>query len=198
MKGSKRTVKIGVCGIHEKAGATHLSHMIALYLSGSRRKRVVVAEGDDKASFLYLERYLLGSGGKGQFSVRRCTYHYNIEDMEVGKAEYVIYDAGSGGACRYDILLSCDICIAVGNGGIFCRPDWDEFFRVKEVGERIRLRGFKDWRFIKNHARSGEAGMFTFTFCGKEQKVRVYGLGAEENIVHLSKAAQKLMERMDI
>ena len=29
MKGSKRTVKIGVCGIHEKAGATHLSHMIA-------------------------------------------------------------------------------------------------------------------------------------------------------------------------
>ena len=69
---------------------------------------------------------------------------------------------------------------------------WDEFFRVKEVGERIRLRGFKDWRFIKNHARSGEAGMFTFTFCGKEQKVRVYGLGAEEALSSPSATTTRL------
>ena len=91
--------------------------MIALYLSGSRRKRVVVAEGDDKASFLY--------------------------------------DCNTDIAGKQNIISAC----AAAPGIIYhilCLPD----FHI--------------------------------------QKVRVYGLGAEENIVHLSKEAQKLMERMDI
>ncbi|MDE7328009.1 MAG: hypothetical protein K2N63_17310, partial [Lachnospiraceae bacterium] len=181
MKGSKRTVKIGVCGIHGKAGATHVSHMIALYLSGSRRKRVVVVEGDGRASLRHLERYLFGNVERGCFSTRRCTYRYDMADWEEERAEYVIYDTGSGGACKYNLLFSCDICIAIGNGGVFCSVDWEEFFKAREVGERIRLRGLKDWRFIRNHAQSGKVSTLKIYLGGEEQKIRIYGLGVEEN-----------------
>lgn len=198
MKKSKKTVKIGVCGIHSGAGATHVSHMLALYLAGCRRKRTIVVEGDGKASLRLLEQYLFGSAGEGSFRMRRCIYHYDTEDAGVAAADYVVYDTGSGDCCRYDLLFSCDLCIAVGNGGIFCKKEWEDFLGSREVRERICLRGMQDWRFLKNHARSGADEVLTLQAGGKKQKIKVYGLGAEENLLHLSKEAQKLMEKMDI
>ncbi len=198
MKKGKSTVKIGVCGIHAGAGATHVSHMLALYLSGSRRKRTVVVEGDGKAAFGQLEEYLFGKAGAGSFRMRRCTYCYDVADIENMAADYIIYDVGSGNDRRHDLLFSCDRCIAVGNGGVFCRGEWEGFFRSKEVRERVCLRGMQDWRFVKNHAKSGVEETVLLQVDGKKQKIKVYGLGAEENLLHLSKEAQKLMEKMDI
>lgn len=193
-------MKVGVCGIHTGAGATHVTHLLALYLAGSRRKRTIVIEGDGKASLRHLERYLFGSAGEGAFSMRRCTYRYDASAVEAenAAADYIIYDAGSGNDCKYELLLSCDRCIAVGNGGVFYRREWESFLRTREVRERICLRGMQDWRFIKNHAASGACEAFTLYPDGKRQKIKVYGLGAEENLLHLSKEAQKLMEKMDI
>lgn len=198
MKKEKNAVKIGVCGIHAKAGATHISHMLALYLAGSRRKKTVVVEGDGKASFRHLEEYLFGKAGTGSFRMRRCTYCCGAADGENLAADYMIYDAGSGIQCRHDLLSSCDLCIAVGDGGVFCRREWEDFFRSKEVRERVCLRGMQDWRFVKNHAKSGVEETLALQVDGKKQKIRVYGLGTEENLLHLSKEAQKLMQKMDI
>lgn len=198
LKGSRKTVKIGVCGIHTGAGATHVSHMIALYLSGCRRRRVAVAEGDAKASFRYLERYLSGNSGEGHFLMRRCTYRYDMADWEDERADYMVYDAGSGPERRNELLFSSDICIAIGNGGIFGGPVWEDFFQSREVRERIRLRGLKDWRFLENHSRTGKSRTLILHPGEEEQKIKVYGLGAEENLLHLSKQAQSLMEKMDI
>lgn len=198
MRSAKKTVKIGVCGVHASAGATHVTHLLALYLAGSRRKRTVVIEGDGKASLRHLERYLFGSAGEGTFSMKRCMYRYAMtQDMDAA-ADYMVYDAGSGNDCKYELLLSCDLCIAVGNGGVFYQKEWEEFLRTREVRERICLRGMQDWRFIKNHARTGVCEALTLYPDGKKQKIKVYGLGAEENLLHLSKEAQKLMKEMDI
>lgn len=190
-------IKIGVCGIHAKAGATHVSHMIALYLTGCRRKKVAVTECDKKASLRYLERDLFGSEGEGYFLMRRCIYRYNASDQEE-KADYQVYDLGSGNDCRYDRLFSCDLCVAVGSGGVFCSKEWENFFQVREVKERIRLRGLNDWRFLKNHAKTGCMYPLFLQSDKEREKITVYGLGAEENLLHLSKPAQKLMKQMEI
>lgn len=195
-KNEQQNIKIGVCGIHAKAGATHVSHMIALYLSGCRRRKVVLTECDKKASLRYLERDLFGSEGEGQFFMRRCIYRYNALDQEE-KADYQIYDLGSGNNCQYDRLFSCDLCVAVGSGGVFCSGEWENFFQVREVRERIRLRGLNNWRFLRNHDRTGRVQPLVFPD-RKGEKIVVYGLGTEENILHLSKSARELMERMEI
>ncbi len=194
--GHQNTINIGVCGIHVKAGATHVSHMIALYLAGCRRRKVAVTECDRKASLRYLERNLFGSEGEGHFLMRRCVYRYDMLDQEE-KADYQIYDLGSGSNCQYDRLFSCDLCIAVGCGGVFCSGEWENFFLVREVRERIRLRGLSDWRFLRNHDKTGKVQIL-FRPDKEEEKIMVYGLGTEENLLHLSKPARKLMEEMKI
>ncbi len=198
MKKSKKTTKIGVCGIHAGAGATHVSHMLALYLAGCRRKKTILAEVDEKSSLQHLEQYLFGHTGAGNFRMRRCLYWYDAENMPETEADYMVYDTGSGSSCRCDLLFSCDLYIAVGNGGVFYRTEWEDFFRSGEVRERICLRGMQEWRFLKNHAQSGAEESMILRMDGKKQKIKVYGLGAEENLLHLSKEAQKLMEKMDI
>ncbi len=198
MKKSKKTIKIGVCGIHAGAGATHVSHMLALYLAGCRRKKTVLAEVDGKSSLQQLEQYLFGHAGAGNFRMRRCLYCYDTKNMPETEADYMVYDTGSGSGCRCDLLFSCDLHVAVGSGGVFYRTEWEDFFRSGEVRERICLRGMQEWRFLKNHAKSGAEETIILRMDGKKQKIKLYGLGAEENLLHLSKEAQKLMEKMDI
>lgn len=198
MRKVKKTIRIGVCGIHTGAGATHVSHMLALYLAGCRRKKTVVLEGDGKASFRQLEKYLFGRCGEESFRMRRCIYRCDAAEEGTDAADYIVYDAGSGSCCRYDLLFSCDQYIAVGSGGVFYRGEWEDFLGAKEVRERICLRGMQDWRFLKNHARSGREEILTLRVNGKKQNIKVYGLGAEENLLHLSKEAQRLIEKMDI
>lgn len=199
MRKNKKTVRIGVCGIHAKAGATHVSHMLALYLAGCKRRKTAVLEGDGKASFRLLEQYLFGRNcGEESFRMRRCIYRYDALEEGTEAADYIVCDAGSGSLCRFDMLFSCDRYIAVGSGGVFCRGEWEDFLGAREVSEHIYLRGMKDWRYLKNHARSGREEILTLRVNGEKQKIKVYGLGAEENLLHLSKEAQKLMEKMDI
>lgn len=198
MRNTKKTVKIGVCGIHTAAGATHVSQLLALYLAGSRRKKTAVIETDGKAALRQLERYLFGSAGEGRFSVRRCVYRYDEQEEAEPAADYIIYDAGSGKDRRHEWLFSCNLCIAVGSGGVFYRREWEDFLQAGEVREQICLRGIQNWRFIKNHAETGACETLTLYPDGKKSKIKVYGLGSEENLLHLSGKAQKLMKRMDI
>lgn len=96
MRKVKKTIRIGVCGIHTGAGATHVSHMLALYLAGCRRKKTVVLEGDGKASFRQLEKYLFGRCGEESFRMRRCIYRCDAAEEGTDAADYIVYDAGSG------------------------------------------------------------------------------------------------------
>lgn len=195
-------VTIGVFGLHPGAGATHLTVLLATFLSRYRKKKSIVIEESGKNAFRHLEIFLYGeAGGAEDFGSRRCRYRKCFQggkDMAERQAECLIYDLGCSYAAAAEHLARCDIKWVIGSSGIFHADDWERFLEKREVREQILLRGADSWHFLQNHAVTGKRGKALGGRDAWKRRLEIYGLGTEEDLLHLSPEAICLFSRMSI
>lgn len=199
----KNQVTIGVFGLHPCAGATHLSVLLAVYFSHYKKKKALLIEESGKNALRYFEIFLYGEETAAEeFRSRRCRYRKNCgsgrKSTAEEKAEYAIYDLGCDFTAAAGSLMSCDFKWIIGSGGIFRADDWKQFLEKREVREQMLLQGTGKWYFLQNHTRTGEKSTAFSKQNGWKRRLIIYGLGAEENLLHPSKEAISLFSKMEI
>ncbi|WP_066713278.1 hypothetical protein [Clostridium sp. Marseille-P299] len=183
---------IGVYGIHRYVGVTHLTLLLAFYLADICGYSVVVIEAsgkDDLGSLAEKYQVKLESKNNKKFSFHNIMFVRQATEKDIGayrnsKYEFCILDLGGNYKNAAIELLRCDLKIVIGNPAPWHADAWRRFEEV--------LRGIKDlgsWCVIHN--------LSTKKMKAKITKLsKYYAIGLEPNLLHPSKEAIKVFQKI--
>lgn len=194
---SKRRVKegvyvIGIYGIHRYVGVTHLTLLLAFYLSDICGRSVVVIEASGKDDIGALaKRYPVQSKSKNnkKFTFRNIMFVGQASVNEIGdyrnsKYEFCIIDLGGNYKNAASELLRCDLKIVVGNSAPWHQDAWrklDEMLKsIKDLGS---------WCVINNLTTKKMKAKIT-------ELSKYFNIGLEPNLLHPSKEAIKVFDKI--
>lgn len=195
---SGRPYCIGVCGVHMCAGTTYFCLLLGIWLSRNRKRRVAIVEASGKKDFSVLEQQLKGKRGNGTMKLRRCFCYASEEEMRKDIAErhctpeIILYDFGNS-MRMHGKMEECDLKCIVGNSGIFSEAYWTSFFARKDVKECICRDDPNCWIPIWNHGNTGKKRKIEIMRLNAKCSIGGYELGTEENLFHLTEAAQEML-----
>lgn len=181
----KGTSVIGIYGMRRYVGVTHLTLLLAFYLSDVCGYKVVVIEAsgkDDIGSLEKLYHIASESTNTNKFSYRNITFIGQAVTHEIGayfnsSYDYCLIDLGGNYKQAVHELLRCDLKIVVGTTAPWQRILWET---LEEMLANIK--DLSSWCVINN-------------LSTKKQKAKINGfrnyfvIGLEPNILHPSKAA---------
>ena len=188
----KGTSVIGIYGMHRYVGVTHLTLLLAFYLSDVCGYKVVVIEESGKDDIGSLSKlYPVHSEwiNTNTFTFRNIRFVEQASSYEIGAYrnstyDFCILDLGGNYKQASNELLRCDLKIVVGNSAPWQRNSWNELEDI--------LRNIKDlssWCVIHN-------------LSTKKMKVKINGLrkyyvlGLEPNVLHPSRDSIKIFHEL--
>lgn len=192
-KTHKKMYVIGVFGLHRFAGVTHITVLLAQFLSGicGRSVEVVEASGKDDLACLSL-RYKTSrrmTKNSGSFVYRNITFVEQATDAEVGRLrnadyEFCILDLGSNYRRAMRELMRCDLKIIVGTAAPWQEESWGV---LKDMLNE--LKDINTWHIISNLSRD------KLTLDKKIQN-KCHLIGFEPKLFHPSKEAIKVFKEL--
>lgn len=181
----KGTSVIGIYGMRRYVGVTHLTLLLAFYLSDICGYKVVVIEAsgnDDIGSLAKMYHVQSESTNTNKFSFRNITFVGQALTHEIGayhnsSYDYCLLDLGGNYKRAANELLRCDLKIVIGTAAPWQRIAWQ---KLEEMLTNIK--DLSSWCIINN-------------LSTKKQKTKINGIrnyyviGLEPNLLHASKDA---------
>lgn len=181
----KGTSVIGIYGMCRYVGVTHLTLLLAFYLSDVCGYKVVVIEASGKDDIGSLEKMYhvqSESTNTNKFSYRNITFVGQAVTQEIGNYrnssyDYCLIDLGGNYKQAVNELLRCDLKIVVGTTAPWQRIVWK---KLEEMFANIK--DLSSWCVINNLSTKKQKSNINDFF-------NYYVIGLEPNILHPSKDA---------
>lgn len=115
---------IGILGVENKVGVTHLAIMLGNYMNAKLHKNTAILEVNQTGAFFELSTNYASSNMKKNdfksFIISGVTYYYGINIEMIGKVfsrdhDCIIIDFGAKNTRKTEEFLKCNIQLVVGN-----------------------------------------------------------------------------------
>lgn len=188
----KGTSVIGIYGMHRYVGVTHLTLLLAFYLSDVCGYKVIVIEAsgkDDIGSLSKLYPEHSECINTNTFIYRNIMFVAQASPSEIGAYrnstyDFCILDLGGNYKQASNELLRCDLKIVVGNSAPWQRDWWSDLEDML-----MSLKDLSSWCVIHN-------------LSTKKKKIKINGLrryyvlGLEPNVLHPSRDSIKVFQEL--